>query len=180
MHDQCSSCVPLDVNHLFVSDRVKSLDCGAPAVDWVSCSVSHLGIFDPSTAFSCGLCHSADRLHGRSLRWLLGLGSSARSAQVAVSGKDYGSPRLGCVVTLLDRAAGKLSGVAETSISSVFAVSLSLPSPCHGDSDGRSDCFVLQQRVPAVKSRNTTLNFSLLNVQSVTLLGLWLKVEQET
>ena len=36
MHDQCSSCVLLDVYHLFVSDRVKSLDCGAPAVDLVS------------------------------------------------------------------------------------------------------------------------------------------------
>ena len=64
-----------------------------------------------------------------------------------------------------------------TSISSVLK-SLLLPSPCHGDSDGRSDCFVLQQRVPAVRSCNATLNFSFLTVQSVTLLGLWLEVEK--
>ena len=37
----------------------------------------------------------------------------------------------------LDRAAGKLSGAIETRISSVFAVSLSLPLSCHGGRGGR-------------------------------------------
>ena len=64
-------------------------------------------------------------------------GSSARSALVAVSGEDCGF-RASVADSLfrLDRAAGKSPGIIETSISSVFAVSLSLPLPCHGEGVG--------------------------------------------